>query len=77
MATGLRAHHPPGPPPLRRRRARTSLNHFQFTHKQEFMWGVHNTRLLSHNPTLRCPMCAQFTSNSHMAGNCPSLSGLK
>jgi hypothetical protein len=56
---------------------RTSLTHVQFTHKQEFMWGVHNTRLLSHNPTLHCLMCGQFTSNGHMAGNCPSMSGLR
>jgi hypothetical protein len=41
------------------------------------MLGVHNTRLLSHNPTLRCPMCGQFTSNGHMAGNYPSMSGLR
>jgi hypothetical protein len=54
-----------------------ALTHVQFTHKQEFMWGVHNTRLLAHNPTLRCPMCGQFTINGHMAGNCPSMSGLR
>ena len=41
------------------------------------MWGVHSTRLLTHNPTLRCPMCGQFTSNGHMAGNCPSMSDLR
>jgi hypothetical protein len=41
------------------------------------MWGVHNTRLVTHNPTLRCPMCGQFTSNGHMAGNCPTMSGLR
>jgi hypothetical protein len=41
------------------------------------MWGVHNTRLLTHNPTLRCPICGQFTSNDHMAGNCPTMSGLR
>jgi hypothetical protein len=35
----------------------TSLTNVRFTHKQEFMWGVHNTRLLSHNPSPRCPMC--------------------
>jgi hypothetical protein len=44
------------------------LTNVQFTHKQELIWGVHNTRLLSHSPTLRCPMCGEFTSNSHMAG---------
>jgi hypothetical protein len=55
----------------------TSLTDVQFTHKQELMWEVHNTRLLSHSPTLRCPMRSQFTSNSHMAGNCPSMSGLR
>jgi hypothetical protein len=48
----------------------TTLTRTQFTHKQEFMWGVHN-------PTLRCPMCGQFTSNGHMAGNCPTMSGLR
>jgi hypothetical protein len=41
----------------------------QFTHEQEFLCGVHNTRLLSCNLTLRFPMCGQFTSNDHMAGN--------
>jgi hypothetical protein len=41
------------------------------------MWAVHNTRFLSHNPTLRCPMCGQFTSNGHMAGNYPTMSGLR
>jgi hypothetical protein len=56
---------------------RTTLTNTQFTHKQEFMWGVHNTRLLPHNPTLRCPMCGQFTSNGHMAGNCPNMYGLR
>jgi hypothetical protein len=55
----------------------TSLNYIQFTHKQKFMWGVHNTRLLAHNPILRCPMCEQFTSNGHMASNWPSSSSLR
>jgi ribonuclease HI len=55
----------------------TSLINIHFTHKQEFMWGVHHTRLLTHNPTLRCPMCGQFTSNGHMAGNCPTKSCLR
>jgi hypothetical protein len=55
----------------------TSLTNIQFTHKQEFMWGVHNTRLLTHNPTMRCRMCGQFTSNGHMAGNCPTMPGLR
>jgi hypothetical protein len=55
----------------------TTLTNIQFTHKQEFMWGVHNTRLLTHNPTLGCPMCGQFTSNGHMAGNCPTMSVLR
>jgi hypothetical protein len=41
------------------------------------MWGVHNTRLLTHNPTMGCPMCGQFTSNGHMADNCPTMSGLR
>jgi hypothetical protein len=45
-------------------------------YKQEFMWGVHNTRLLADNPTLRCPMCGKFTSNGHLAGTCPSMAGL-
>jgi hypothetical protein len=45
----------------------TTLANIQFTHNQEFMWGVHNTRLLPHNPTLRCPMCRQFTITGHMA----------
>jgi hypothetical protein len=40
------------------------------------MWGVHNTRLLSHNPTLRSPMCGVLSNNGHMAGNCPAMSGL-
>jgi hypothetical protein len=40
------------------------------------MWGVCNTILLSHNLTMRCPVCGQFTSNGHMARNCPSISGL-
>jgi hypothetical protein len=40
------------------------------------MWGVHNTRLLTHNPN-RCPMCGQFTSNGHMAGNYLTMSGLR
>jgi hypothetical protein len=51
----------------------TSLTNVQFTHKQAFMWGVHNTRLLSHNPTLRYPMCGQLTSNGHLAGNFPTM----
>jgi hypothetical protein len=34
----------------------TRLSNTQFTHKQEFMLGVHNILLLPHNPTLRCPM---------------------
>jgi hypothetical protein len=45
----------------------TSLTDIQFTHKQEFMWEVRNTRLLSHNPALRCPMC----------DNRPPMSGLR
>jgi hypothetical protein len=28
----------------------TSLINVQFTHEQEFMWGVHNTRLLTFTP---------------------------
>jgi hypothetical protein len=39
----------------------TSLANIQCTHKHQLMWGVHNTRLLPHNHTLRYPMCAQFT----------------
>jgi hypothetical protein len=41
------------------------------------MWGVHNTHLLTHNPTLRCPMCGQCTSNGNMAGKCPTMFGLR
>jgi hypothetical protein len=41
------------------------------------MWGVHNTRLLTHNSTLRYSMCGQCTSNGHMAGNCPTMCGLR
>jgi hypothetical protein len=41
------------------------------------MWGIHITRLLTQNPTLRCPMCGQFTSNGHMAGNRPTMPGLR
>jgi hypothetical protein len=55
----------------------TSLTNVQFTHKQEFMWRVHNTRLLSHNPTLRYPMLGQFANNNHMAVNCLSMSGVR
>jgi hypothetical protein len=29
----------------------STLTNIQFAHKQEFMWGVHNTRLLTHNPS--------------------------
>jgi hypothetical protein len=65
-----------GAPDSTFRKKHTSLTHIQFTRKQEFIWGVHNTRLLPHNPTLRCLMCGQFTSNGHMAGNCPSMSSL-
>jgi hypothetical protein len=28
----------------------------QFTHKLDFMWGIHNTRLFSWSKTLKCPM---------------------
>jgi hypothetical protein len=49
----------------------------QFIHKQEFMWSVHNTRLLAYNPSLRCPMCGQFTINGHIAGYSPSMLGLQ
>jgi hypothetical protein len=41
------------------------------------MWGVHNTRLLPWNKALKCPVCGQFMSNGHMAGICPSMSGLR
>jgi hypothetical protein len=34
-----------------------SLTHIQFTHKHEFMWEVHNTRLLSHNNPLFAAPC--------------------
>jgi hypothetical protein len=40
-------------------------------------WEVHNSRLLAHNPTLRCPMYGQFTSNGPMVGNSPSMSRLR
>jgi hypothetical protein len=40
------------------------------------MWGVNNTRLFLHNPTIRYPMCGQFTSNGQLASKCPSVSGL-
>jgi hypothetical protein len=33
----------------------TLLTNIQFTHKQELMWGVHNTRLFTHNPTPALP----------------------
>jgi hypothetical protein len=39
--------------------------------------GVHNTNLLTCNPSLRYPMCGQFTSNAHMFGSCPPLLKLK
>jgi hypothetical protein len=55
----------------------TSLTHAMFTHNHEFMWGVHNTRMFSHNPTLRCLLCGQFTSYSHVARKCPFMSGLR
>jgi hypothetical protein len=55
----------------------TKLTNTQFNHKQEFVWGVHNPRLLTHNPTMRCPMCGQFTNNGHMAGISPTMSGLR
>jgi hypothetical protein len=41
------------------------------------MWGVYNTRVFSHNPTLRCPICCQFAINGHMAGSCPFVSCLR
>jgi hypothetical protein len=41
------------------------------------MWGVHNTRLFPWNKTLKFPISGQFISNGHMAGNCPSMSGLR
>jgi hypothetical protein len=56
---------------------RTTLTNIHFTHKHEFIWGVHNTRLLTHNPTLSCPICGQFTSNGHMAGNGPTMSAMR
>jgi hypothetical protein len=71
----------PAPPPTGRgsyfTKKYTSLFNIQFTHIQEFMWGLHNTRFLTCNPSPRCPMRGQFTSNGHMAYKCPSMSGLR
>jgi hypothetical protein len=38
--------------------------------------GVHNTHLMLHSPNPHCPMCGQLTYNTHMACNCPSMSGI-
>jgi hypothetical protein len=51
-----------------------SRNNVQFTHKQDFMWGNHNTRRLVYNTSLRCPMRGQFTNNNgRMTCICPSM----
>jgi hypothetical protein len=52
-------------------RRHPSLTSTQITHKMEFMWGVHNTRHLPWNKSLKCPMCSPVISNGLMAGNCP------
>jgi hypothetical protein len=44
----------------------------QFTHKMEFMRGVHSTRLLPWNKLSN----AHFTCDGHVAATCPSMSGL-
>jgi hypothetical protein len=54
-----------------------ALTSMKRTNTVEFMWGVHNKRLLSRNISLKCIMCGQFTGNGHMAGNCPSMYGLQ
>jgi hypothetical protein len=35
------------------------------------MWGVHNTRLMPWNNTLKCPMCVHLINNGHMAEIAP------
>jgi hypothetical protein len=47
----------------------------QLKNKMEFMWGGPKTHLLSWKQTLICPICGRFTSNGHIAGNCPSIFG--
>jgi hypothetical protein len=46
-----------------------SLTSTQFAQKMEFLWGVHNTCLLTRNKALKFPMCGHSINYGHMAGN--------
>jgi hypothetical protein len=52
-------------PPQTERTSRSTINTppslTPNSHASINSWGVHNIRLLSHNPILRRPMCGQAT----------------